>query len=270
MMHGRPGMHHPANSYVPGPPPHPHMMVGDMRAHTGESSTIGWSKFCCSRLGRYEKELETPCAYTGGSLPDSEMVSFIQVGPDGVPTTSARLPEKGILKKPYPFSDESDSQELLSQSDPSHLEMEPTVPLSEVERTLKSMGTGYHDEILEALRNAASSRTGERRPVKNCSIRKLIPLYLKFFSQQLCITGRYPPIGASSEGSSGPPHTASSEDPRKSLSDGCYSSDYHTGPGGTNEYTSLIRASRDKLNSAVAPSASSGSMDPTGLHTGIS
>ncbi|CAG0885167.1 unnamed protein product [Darwinula stevensoni] len=93
-----------------------------------------------------------PCDW--GGVPESELVSFIQVGGlDG--GQGGRIPEKGILKKPMPM-DEHDSQELLSGSD-HQLDTEPSVPISEVERTLKSMN-GYHEDILDALRSAATQR----------------------------------------------------------------------------------------------------------------
>ncbi|PNF20107.1 hypothetical protein B7P43_G04792 [Cryptotermes secundus] len=102
---------------------------------------------------------------------EEETVSFIDLPPNNL----SKLPEKGILKKSGPYGtvmgdvckekwsedSQSDNQEILSQSDNN---MGPDMmggggggAISEVERTLKSLN-GYHEDILEALRNAASHR----------------------------------------------------------------------------------------------------------------
>ena len=80
-------------------------------------------------------------------------------------------PEKGILKKAVTGSgslygsvagdrwaeeSQSDNAEMLSQSDNNH-DSDTNGQVTEVERTLKSLN-GYHEDILEALRNAASTR----------------------------------------------------------------------------------------------------------------
>ncbi|XP_014241701.2 disintegrin and metalloproteinase domain-containing protein 22 isoform X4 [Cimex lectularius] len=94
-----------------------------------------------------------------------ETVSFIDLPPNNLP----KLPEKGILKKPCPYGgddaclkgkwlddSQNDAQEMLSQSDNNlNADMLSAGPISEVERTLKSLN-GYHEDILEALRTAAT------------------------------------------------------------------------------------------------------------------
>lgn len=79
------------------------------------------------------------------------------------------MPEKkGILKKPdYSlvmssdgkdnWVDGSQCEELISQTDSNMAQLISGASMSEVERTLKSLN-GYHDDILKALRNAASHR----------------------------------------------------------------------------------------------------------------
>ena len=66
--------------------------------------------------------------------------------------------EKGILKKHgyglVQSGDPSDNVELITQQDGT---LATGATVSEVERTLKSLN-GYHEDILEALRNAASHR----------------------------------------------------------------------------------------------------------------
>ncbi|GLG96971.1 uncharacterized protein GBIM_03833 [Gryllus bimaculatus] len=99
-----------------------------------------------------------------------ETVSFIDLPPNNL----SKLPEKGILKKSGPYGtvmgdvckekwsedSQSDNQEIMSQSDNN---LGPDMmgggggAISEVERTLKSLN-GYHEDILEALRTAASHR----------------------------------------------------------------------------------------------------------------
>uniref|UniRef100_A0A1B6ECV5 Uncharacterized protein n=1 Tax=Clastoptera arizonana TaxID=38151 RepID=A0A1B6ECV5_9HEMI len=97
---------------------------------------------------------------------EDESVSFIDLPPNNL----SKVPEKGILKKPCPYGgdmcmkekwgteadSQSDNQEILSQSD-NNLgpDMLGGGAISEVERTLKSLN-GYHEDILEALRTAAS------------------------------------------------------------------------------------------------------------------
>ncbi|BES96166.1 ADAM cysteine-rich [Nesidiocoris tenuis] len=104
-----------------------------------------------------------------GHSGEEETVSFIDLPPNNL----SKLPEKGILKKPCPFGGEdpchkgkwlddaqSDAQEMLSQSgDNLGPDMLSSGPISEVERNLKSLNS-YHEDILEALRTAASRHHG--------------------------------------------------------------------------------------------------------------
>lgn len=81
----------------------------------------------------------------------------------------SKLPEKGILKKhsfgivigdsckdKWGDDSQSDNLELIAQQETS-VSQSATGTAGEVERTLKSLN-GYHEDILEALRNAASHR----------------------------------------------------------------------------------------------------------------
>uniref|UniRef100_T1J8C7 Peptidase M12B domain-containing protein n=1 Tax=Strigamia maritima TaxID=126957 RepID=T1J8C7_STRMM len=93
---------------------------------------------------------------------EDETVRFIELPPNNL----SKLPEKGILKNvPRPTSEkekwsdelsQSDNQEVMSQSE-AGAEQGATDTLTEVERTLKSLN-GYHEDILEVLRSAASHR----------------------------------------------------------------------------------------------------------------
>jgi hypothetical protein len=93
-----------------------------------------------------------------------------------------KLPEKGILKKGIhgygmvmsdgkdKWDSQSDNMEVMSQSDSN---MGPEIlggagTISDVERTLKSLN-GYHEDILEALRTAASHR-GNATPSGSSSL----------------------------------------------------------------------------------------------------
>lgn len=84
----------------------------------------------------------------------------------------SKLPEKGILKKhgfglvigenckdKWGDDSQSDNLELIAQQETSVSQTATglTTTTGEVERTLKSLN-GYHEDILEALRNAASHR----------------------------------------------------------------------------------------------------------------
>lgn len=115
-------------------------------------------------------------------LGEEETVSFIDLPPNNL----SKLPEKGILKKSGPYGtvmgdvckekwsedSQSDNQEILSQSDnnlgPDGMGGGGGGAISEVERTLKSLN-GYHEDILEALRNAASHR-GAAMPSSSSSL----------------------------------------------------------------------------------------------------
>lgn len=88
----------------------------------------------------------------------------------------SKLPEKkGILKKQPGYGlmmdgkdrwgqvgSQSDNLDVLSQSD-NNADLVAGSTMSEVERTLKSLN-GYHEDILEALRNAASHRGSSATP----------------------------------------------------------------------------------------------------------
>lgn len=128
------------------------------------------------------------CTRTQG---EEESVSFIDLQHNNL----SKLPEKkGILKKHGGYGlvmvdgkdkwgddSQSDNLEIMSQSDNNIGEM--MVPgggggggaggggssMSEVERTLKSLN-GYHEDILEALRNAASHRGATATPSGSTSL----------------------------------------------------------------------------------------------------
>lgn len=90
-------------------------------------------------------------------------MSFIELPPNNL----SKIPEKGILKKSYGLltpaekekwgeESQSDNNDVLSQSDNN---ADPDSQVSEVERTLKSLN-GYHEDIIDALKRAASHRSG--------------------------------------------------------------------------------------------------------------
>ncbi|XP_047110885.1 disintegrin and metalloproteinase domain-containing protein 22 isoform X1 [Schistocerca piceifrons] len=113
---------------------------------------------------------------------EEETVSFIDLPSNNL----SKLPEKGILKKSGPYGtvmgdvckekwaedSQSDNQEILSQSDNN---LGPDMmsggggAISDVERTLKSLN-GYHEDILEALRNAATHRGAAATPSGSSSM----------------------------------------------------------------------------------------------------
>lgn len=109
---------------------------------------------------------------------EEESVSFIDLQHNNL----SKLPEKkGILKKQHGYGlvmndskdrwadgSQCDNLDVLSQSD-NNIEMVSGSTMSEVERTLKSLN-GYHEDILEALRNAASHRGAVATPSGSSSL----------------------------------------------------------------------------------------------------
>lgn len=91
---------------------------------------------------------------TDGSQQDEETVSFIELPPNNLSKISDK---KGILKPGKGDKDkwdepsESDNQDICSQSDNNR----GSDGFTDVEQSLKSL-TGYHEDILEALRNVAA------------------------------------------------------------------------------------------------------------------
>ena len=95
---------------------------------------------------------------------EDEAVSFIELPPNNL----SKIPEKGILKKPFGLlsssgdkekwaeESQSDNNDVLSQSDNN---ADPECQVTDVERTLKSLN-GYHEDIIDALKRAASHRSG--------------------------------------------------------------------------------------------------------------
>ncbi|KAF4518678.1 hypothetical protein B566_EDAN002712 [Ephemera danica] len=135
--------------------------------HAHLASAAGMSS---ARLQEHKMQQIKRLGASSGSEEDAvisgeeESVSFIDL-----PQNNMKLPEKGILKKSGPYGtvesrekwsedSQSDNQEMMSSSD-NNLVGADGGPMSEVERTLKSLN-GYHEDILEALKTAASHRSG--------------------------------------------------------------------------------------------------------------
>ncbi|KAG1661608.1 Disintegrin and metalloproteinase domain-containing protein 22 [Nymphon striatum] len=106
---------------------------------------------------------------TDGSQQDEEIVSFIELPPNNLSKMSDK---KGILKPKKGDKDrwdepsESDNQDIGSQSDNNR----GSDGFTDVETSLKSL-TGYHEDILEALRNVAA-RSGNSYSSLSDELRK--------------------------------------------------------------------------------------------------
>lgn len=116
-----------------------------------------------------------------GGTGAEEAVSFIDLAPNNL----AKLPEKGILKKhggygivmpdsckeKWADDSQSDNQDAMSQSDNNLAGLLGIGggTISEVERKLKSLN-GYHDDLLEAFRNAATHRGLATTESGSCSL----------------------------------------------------------------------------------------------------
>ncbi|XP_069167754.1 disintegrin and metalloproteinase domain-containing protein 23 isoform X6 [Procambarus clarkii] len=161
-------------------PPQQHLQ--SMMSKTEETSLDMGSRITFGNMPSYSRSLDScrehklqtmrrPGPPAGGSQSEEEAlqsgedeaVSFIELPSNNL----SKIPEKGILKKSYGLltpaekekwgeESQSDNNDVLSQSDNN---ADPECQVSEVERTLKSLN-GYHEDIIDALKRAASHRSG--------------------------------------------------------------------------------------------------------------
>lgn len=89
-------------------------------------------------------------------------MSFIELPPNNL----SKIPEKGILKKSFGLLTPSEKENWADDSHSDNNDVisdnngENECQVSKVERTLKSLN-GYHEDIIDALKRAASHRANE-------------------------------------------------------------------------------------------------------------